>query len=35
MRDPQSVAEFAQEIYESMKELEPVYKIDNDYLTKV
>jgi len=34
MRDPQSVAEFAQEIYESMKELEPVFKIDNDYLSK-
>lgn len=35
MRDPQSVAEFAQEIYESMKELEPHYQIDNQYLNKV
>lgn len=35
MRDPQSVAEFAQEIYDSMKEMEKFYTIDCDYLTKV
>jgi len=35
MRDPQSVAEYAQEAYESMKDLEPAYKIDSEYLTKV
>lgn len=35
MRDPQSIAEYAQEIFESMKELEPYYKIDNEYLSKV
>jgi hypothetical protein len=29
------VAEFAQEIYDSMKELEPFYRIDNDYLSKM
>lgn len=35
MRDPQSIAEYAQEIYESMVDLESHYKIDNDYLSKV
>lgn len=35
MRDPQSIAEYAQEIYESMKTLEPHYKIDSEYLSKV
>lgn len=34
MRDPQCVAEFAQEIYESMKDLEVQFKIDHDYLSK-
>lgn len=29
MRNPQSVAEFAGEIYQSMKELELVYQIDH------
>jgi hypothetical protein len=35
MRDPQSIAEYAQEIYESMKTLEPHYKIDHEYLSKI
>jgi flagellin-specific chaperone FliS len=35
MRDPQSIAEYAQEIYDSMIDLEANYKIDNDYLSKV
>jgi len=35
MRDPQSIAEFAQEIYISMKQLEPCFKIDADYLSKI
>ena len=34
MRDPQCIAEFAQEIYSSMRELEPLYSIDNNYLQK-
>jgi hypothetical protein len=29
MRDPQCVAEFAHEIYLSMREQEPLYQIDN------
>jgi hypothetical protein len=32
MRNPQSVAEFAGEIYQSMKDLEPMYQIDHQYL---
>jgi hypothetical protein len=35
MRDPQSIAEYAQEIYRSMRDLEPYYKIDHNYLTNV
>jgi cyclin A len=35
MRDPQSIAEFAHEIYLSMIENEKDYLIDNDYLKKV
>ncbi len=34
MRDPQCVAEFAQEVYDSMLDLEMVYKVDHDYLSK-
>ena len=34
MRDPQSVAEYAQEVYQSMRDLEPFYKIDHEYIYK-
>jgi hypothetical protein len=34
MRDPQCIAEFAHEIYQSMRDLEPLYQIDNQYLQK-
>lgn len=35
MRDPQCIAEFAQEVYLSMLEKEPQYLIDFEYLKKV
>lgn len=35
MRDPQSIAEYAQEVFQSMIEKEPMYQIDNEYLKKV
>lgn len=35
MRDPQYVAEYAQEIFESMKELEVFFRIDHEYLSKM
>ena len=35
MRDPQSVAEFAHEIFHSMIELQPFFAIDYQYLGKV
>lgn len=34
-RDPQSTAEFAQDIFTSMIEKEKYYLIDNEYLKKV
>lgn len=35
MRDPQFIAEFAQDVFESMIEKEKIYRIDNEYLKKV
>lgn len=35
MRDPQAIAEYAQEVFQSMIEKEPLYQIDNEYLKKV
>ncbi len=35
MRDPQAIAEYAQEVYLSMIEKEPQYQIDHEYLKKV
>lgn len=35
MRDPQMIAEFAQEVYQSMLDKEPEYMVDFDYLQKV
>lgn len=35
MRDPQNIAEFAHEVFQSMKEKEAVYAIDYEYLKKV
>ena len=35
MRDPQSIAEYAQEVFQSMLDKEPLYQIDNEYLKKV
>lgn len=35
MRDPQCIAEFAQEVYLSMLDKEPQYLIDFEYLKKV
>jgi Cyclin, N-terminal domain len=35
MRDPQSIAEFAQDVYQSMLEKESENLIDNEYLKKV
>jgi len=35
MRNPQSIAEFAQDVFVSMIEMEKNYLIDNDYLKKV
>jgi Cyclin, N-terminal domain len=35
MRDPQCIAEYAQEVFQSMVEKEPLYLIDNEYLKKV
>ena len=32
MRDPQCIAEFAQEVYQSMIDKEPIYAVDPDYL---
>lgn len=32
MRDPQQIAEFAQEVYQSMLDKEPLYCVDSDYL---
>lgn len=34
-RDPQAVAEFAQDIYESMRGEESLWMVDPEYLTKV
>lgn len=34
MRDPQMIAEFAQEVYQSMIDVEPEYAVDCDYLGK-
>ena len=34
-RDPQAVAEFAQDIYESMRKEEDLWMVDPEYLTKV
>ena len=34
-RDPQAVAEFAQDIYESMLKEEDLWMVDPEYLTKV
>ena len=35
MRDPQMIADFAQDVYGSMLEVEKEYVIDNEYLKKV
>jgi len=35
MRDPQSVAEFAHECFQSMRELESFYATDHEYIKKV
>jgi hypothetical protein len=35
MRDPQMIAEFAQEVFLSMISKEEDYKIDHEYLKKV
>ena len=35
MRDPQCIAEYAQEIYSSMREMEGLYAVDPNYLSKV
>jgi hypothetical protein len=35
MRDPQNIAEIAQDVYESMIEMEKEFQIDNEYLKKV
>jgi hypothetical protein len=35
MRNPQFIAEFAQDVYTSMLEIEKEYLIDNEYLKKV
>lgn len=35
MRDPQCIAEFAQEVYQSMMDKEPLYAVDYEYLSKV
>jgi len=35
MRNPQFIAEFAQDIFLSMIEMEKQYLIDNEYLKKV
>lgn len=35
MRDPQMIAEFAQEVYQSMLDKEPEYMVDFEYLQKV
>ena len=35
MRDPQFIAEFAQDVFNSMLEKEGEYRIDNEYLKKV
>ena len=32
MRDPQCIAEFAQEVYQSMIDKEEIYAVDPDYL---
>lgn len=32
MRDPQCIAEFAQEVYQSMIDKEHIYAVDPDYL---
>lgn len=32
MRDPQMIAEFAQEVYQSMIDMEPQYAVDYEYL---
>ena len=35
MRDPQAIAEYSQEVFESLKEKEMYYQIDNEYLKKI
>lgn len=35
MRDPQCIAEFAQEVYQSMIEKEPIYAVDPEYLQRI
>lgn len=35
MRDPQMIAEFAQEVYQSMLDKEPEYGVDFEYLSKI
>jgi len=35
MRDPQCISEFAQEVYQSMIDKEPLYAVDYEYLSKV
>ena len=35
MRDPQMIAEFAQEVYQSMIDKEPEYAVDYEYLSKI
>jgi hypothetical protein len=35
MRNPQYIAEFAQDVFSSMLEIEKEYLIDNEYLKKV
>ena len=35
MRDPQCIAEFAHDVYDTMKTQEPYFQVDNDYLGKV
>ncbi len=35
MRNPQFIAEFAQDVFISMIEMEKTYLIDNEYLKKI
>jgi hypothetical protein len=35
MRDPQNIAEFSQEVFNSLKEKEDEYVIDHEYLKKI